>query len=409
MVAMGVLILVPLYAQSLAQPPDYLAQGMQALDANQPAAAEPLFRKALEANPSDLQANFNLALVLGMENKDPEAVAAWRKTLELKPGLYEADLNLGILLIRDHQPGDALLLLKEASDAKPSEFRPHFYYGQALFDAGQFSEAETQFRTAITANPKSAPANLGLARSLLKQEKFADSEASFRAAAAIDPSFHNALLELAAEYDRTGHSAEAISILRDFPSNPTASKRMAELLVASGNAKAAIPALEATVAQTPTTKNQMALIDAYRDAGMHDKMLAQLKIASDSDPQNFDLHMSYGRNLRDQRQFRAAAAQFQAAANLRQDSVEALNELAGVLILAEEYDAGLAALDRVHALGKEIPGDFYLRAITLDKLRRNKPALEAYKQFLAMAGGKFPDDEFRARQRVIILQRELGK
>src|SRR3569623_173992 len=99
MVAMGVLILVPLCAQLLAQPADYLAQGMKALDANQPAAAEPLFRKAVEANPSDLQANFNLALVLGMENKDPEAVAVWRKTLELKPGLYEADLNLGILLI----------------------------------------------------------------------------------------------------------------------------------------------------------------------------------------------------------------------------------------------------------------------------------------------------------------------
>src|SRR3569833_496924 len=409
MVALGVLILVPLYAQSLAQPPDYVAEGMKALGANQPAAAEPLFRKALEANPFDLQANFNLALVLGMENKDSEAVAAWRKTLGLKPGLYEAELNLGILLIRDHQPGDALSLLKEATDAKPAEFRPHFYYGQALFAAGQFAEAEMQLQAAVTANPKSAAANLGLARSLLKQEKFADAEASFRAAAASDPSFHNALLELAAEYDRTGHSAEAIAILREFPSNPMASKRMAELLVASGNAKAAIPALEATVAQTPTTKNQMALIDAYRDAGMRDKMLAQLKIATESDQQNYDLHMSYGRNLRDQRQFRPAAGQFQAAANLMPDSVEALNELAGVLILAEEYDAGLAALDRVHALGKEIPGDFYLRAITLDKLRRNKPALEAYKQFLAVAGGKYPDDEFRARQRVLLLQRELGK
>src|SRR6185312_13371797 len=156
MVAMGVLIFVPLFAQSLAQPPDYLAEGMKALDANQPAAAEPLFRKALEANPSDLNANFNLALVLGMENKDPEAIAAWRKTLELKPGLYEADLNLGIILTRDHQPGDALPLLKEAAGAKPAEFRPRFYYGQALYDAGQFSEAETEFRAALTANAKSA-------------------------------------------------------------------------------------------------------------------------------------------------------------------------------------------------------------------------------------------------------------
>ncbi len=409
MVAVGVLILLPLYAQSVAQSPDYLAQGVKALDANQPAAAEPLFRKALEANPSDLQANFDLALVLGMEHKDADAVAAWRKTLELKPGLYEAELNLGILLTRDHQPGDALPLLKEAADAKPSEFRPRFYYGQALFDAGQFTESEAQFRAAIAADPKSAGANLGLARALLKQQKLQDSETAFRAAAALDPAYHNALLELAAEYDRTDHRAEAIAILREFPSNPTATKRLAELQLAGGDAKAAIPALEATVAQTPTTKNQMALIDAYRDAGMRDKMLAQLKIAVESDPENFDLHMSYGRNLRDQRLFTAAAQQFQAADKLKPDSPEVLNELAGVLILSDQYDAGLAALDRVHALGKDIPGDYYLRAITLDKLRRNKPALDAYKQFLAVAGGKYPDDEFRARQRVLILERELGK
>ncbi|HVW10615.1 MAG TPA: tetratricopeptide repeat protein, partial [Bryobacteraceae bacterium] len=138
---LGVLILLPLYAQSPAPPPDSLAQGLKALDANQPAAAESLFRKALEANPSDLQANFDLALVLGMEHKDADAVAAWRKTLELKPGLYEAELNLGILLTRDHQPGDALPLLKQAADAKPSEFRTRFYYGQALFDAGEFADA----------------------------------------------------------------------------------------------------------------------------------------------------------------------------------------------------------------------------------------------------------------------------
>jgi tetratricopeptide (TPR) repeat protein len=407
---MGAMLLALLIAQSPApSTEDFVAEGLKAIDANQPAAAEPLLRKAVEANPADLQAQFNLALVLGMQGKDPEAIAAYRKTLDLKPKLYEADLNLGILLLRDKRPADAADVLKEASDLKPGEFRSQLFYAQALSDTGDFEQAERHFRTAASIDPKSAAANLGIARSLLKQAKLADSASYFRAAADLDPGYKNALLELGSEYDKIGESAEAIAIYREFPANEAATKRMTQLLVESNNAIAAIPNLEAAVKRSPTTDNRMALIDAYRQTGQKAKVLEQLQLATGADASNFDLRMAYGRTLRDELQFASAAQQFQAAAALRQDSVAALNELAGVLVMAERYDDGLAALDRVRALGKEIPGDLYLRAITLDKLHRNQPALDAYRQFLAMDAGKHPDDEFRSRQRVRILEKELGK
>ena len=121
---MSVLIVALLLAQSPSHPAEnYLAEGLKALDANQPAAAEPFLRKAVAATPADVQAQFNLALVLGMVGKDAEAVAVYRKALVLKPALYEADLNLGIILLRDKQPGDALSLLKEASESKPGRRR----------------------------------------------------------------------------------------------------------------------------------------------------------------------------------------------------------------------------------------------------------------------------------------------
>jgi hypothetical protein len=44
----------------------------------------------------------------------------------------------------------------------------------------------------------------------------------------------------------------------------------------------------------------------------------------------------------------------------------------------------------------------------LDRLRRNKEALEAYNSFLA-ASQNNPDQEFTARQRVKVLEKELGK
>ena len=410
MTTTGALILALLLAQSPDHPVEnYLAEGLKALDANQPAAAESFLRKAVDAEPADVQAEFNLALVLGMQGKDAEAVAVYRKTLELKPALYEADLNLGIILLRDKQPGDALPLLKEASETRPGEYRPQVFYAQALLDTGDFAQAEQHFRTAAGINANAAAASLGIARSLLKQGKLTESAPYFRAAASLDPAYKNALLELGSEYDKTGQNEQAIAIYREFPANEAATKRLTQLLLETNNALAAIPNLDAEVKRAPTTSNRMALIDAYRQTSQKDKALEQLKLAVAADASNFDLRMAYGRTLRDQRQFPAASREFQAAAALRPDSVPALIELAGVLILADQYDDGLAALDRVRALGKEIPGDLYLRAITLDKLHRNKPALEAYQQFLAAAGGKFPDEEFLARQRARIIEHELGK
>ncbi len=389
--------------------PDYLAQGLKALDSNQPAAAELLLRKAVEANPNDIQAQFNLALVLGMQSKDSEAIPAYRRALEIQPKLFEADLNLGILLLRNKQPGDAVALLAEAVETKPGEYRPQFFYGQALFETGDFQQAERHFRAALAIDPKSAPANLYIGRSLMRQAKLEDSAIYLRAAAALDPSYQPAILELGSEYDRNGQSAQAMEIYSQFPNNEAVVKRLSRLRLENNNAAAAIPDLEAAVKRAPTTDNRMALIDAYRQTSQKAKALEQLQLAVAADQSNFDLRMAFGRTLRDERKFPEAAREFQAAVNIHSDSVPALNELAGVLILAEMYDDGLAALDRVKALGKEIPGDMYLRAITLDKLHRHQPALDAYRQFLAAAGGKFPNEEFLSRQRVRIIEKELSK
>jgi regulator of sirC expression with transglutaminase-like and TPR domain len=77
--------------------------------------------------------------------------------------------------------------------------------------------------------------------------------------------------------------------------------------------------------------------------------------------------------------------------------------------MAEDYPAALAALDRIAALQAEKPGHVYLRAIVLDKTQQRKPALDSYERFLAMSNGVFPNEEFKARQRVRILQREISK
>ena len=119
--------------------------------------------------------------------------------------------------------------------------------------------------------------------------------------------------------------------------------------------------------------------------------------------------MDLARELRDAHRAVEAAQQFTTAAKLQPDSIKAWNELATVYVVNGDYVAGLAALDRVRALGKEIPGDLFFRGICLDRMHQLKPAIEAYRQFLATDGGKMADQEFQARQRIRIMENELNR
>lgn len=388
---------------------DFVTEGLKALDANQPAAAEAFLRKAVEADDKDFTAHFNLALALSIENKDDEAIQELRRTLALKPGLYQAEVNLGTLLLRDKRPADAIVPLKDAAVSRPKDERPNLLYAEALYQTGDLAQAGQYYRIVVDLDPKSAVAQSGLAHSLLKQSHLDESAPHFRAAAALDPAYKDDLLLLAAEYEKSGMAEEAIAIYREFPENAAAQQRAVQLLEANGKFTAAIPGLESAVKQSPTVANRIALADAYKMAKQPDKALEQLQLAGASDPSNYELRMDLGRELRDRRQFVPAAQQFAAAAKIQPDSVKAWNELAAVLVENEDYAGGLAALEHVRALGKEVPGDYFYRAISLEKLKQPKPALEAYKQFLAADGGRMPDQEFQARQRIRIIESELNR
>ncbi|HTA45944.1 MAG TPA: tetratricopeptide repeat protein [Bryobacteraceae bacterium] len=391
-----------------AQQQDALAEGLKALDANHPDAAEALFRQAAAAAPGDVSPHFNLALALSMERKDTEAIAEFRRALQLQPGLYQANLNLGILLLRNQRAGEALPVLKEALDAQKTP-RANLYYAQALDETGDVSEAESRYRTAIELDPKAAAAQAGLARLLLKDSKLTEAATYYREAASLDPGYRDGLLELGAAYEKAGMRADAIAIYREFPENAGAKERLGRLLIDNGKADAAIPSLEGAVKTSPTVANRLALADAYKLTKQPEKVIEQLRLAVASEPSNYDLRMDLGRELRDAHKSAEAEQQFTAAGKIRPDSVKVWNELATLYVVNGDYVKGLEALDRVRALGQELPGDYFFRGICLDRLRQLKPAIAAYRQFLATDGNKMPDQEFQARQRVRIMESELNR
>jgi len=399
--------LLALWAQSAA--PDFQAQGLKALDEKRFDAAAEAFQKAVESDPKDYTALFNLALADGFLHRDEQAISAYKKVLDLKPGLYEAELNLGILLIRNKRGSDAIGPLKHASETKPKEFRPLFYLGEAYLAAGQVGDAEKAYRSALEIDPKSAPAESGLGRALVKSDQLAEAEEHFRKAGELDASYKNEILQVAEVYESKQQAAEAIRIYEQFPDNVGAQERAAQLLLGQGRAGEAIPRLEAAMKSDPTQANRMALAAAYISAKQIDKGAPLLAEAIRSEPNNYELRMMAGRLLRDQHKYNEASGQFFQATKIKPDSVQAWSDLAATLVIAEEYPQALAALDRVKSLGAEKPGHLFFRAISLDHLHLDKPAVEAYEAFLAASAGSRPEEEFKARQRVRILKKEISK
>lgn len=385
------------------------AAGQQALEQGHYDAAVAAFTQAVAADPNDYTAHFNLALAYGLLRRDAEGIAEYRKTLELKPGLYQAQLNEGILLLRQKSFAEALPLLEAAAAQKPGELRPRFYLGEAQLAAGDAVKAEQSYRAALTVDPKSAGAELGLGRALARQGKLAEAAPCFRQAASLDPSYQDSLLELAGLYEQNHQNAEAIEIYRQFPNDPAAAEHLGALLLNTKQYGDAVAALQEAYTHAPTQANRVGLAAAYVFSGQSEKALPLLEQAVTQDAANFDLHIMYAHALRDTKKYPGAAREFAAAAKLKPNDAHTYNELGSMLYLAEDYPAGLQALDRAKQLGEGNAGNWFLRAIMLDKLHQVKPAWEAYQQFLSMSDGKNPDQEFQARHRSILLERELGK
>jgi tetratricopeptide (TPR) repeat protein len=398
-----------LLAVILAQSVDYSAEGMKALDAQKYDAAVELFTKAVAEDPKDYGARFNLALAYSFLGKFAESVPQYKAVLDLKPGLYEAELNLGISLFRLKDAAGAAVQLKAAAEQKPAEFRPAFYLAEALREAGSHPEAEAAYANAVRLKADSAESEWGWAQTLLNEKRLADAEPHFRKAAALNPKYKSYLLELASLLEADHQNEKAIALYREFPDDPAAREHMGALLLASGDPAAAVASLEAAVAKSPTAPNRVALAQAYMMTKQEDKALAVASQLVAAEPQAYDVRMFAGKLLLNCHKIGPAANQFAAAAKIKPDSVEAWRELSAALVINQNYAEGIAALDRLKALGVETSGQLFFRALSYDHLHQLKDALAAYNKFLETSQGKNPDEEFKARQRARIIQHELDK
>jgi tetratricopeptide (TPR) repeat protein len=390
-----------------------LADAARLLEQEKYAEAAPLLEKAVAADPADYRARFNLAFALTQLQRDAEAIEHYRKVVEQQPDLVPARLNLGMMLLRQKQPAAALPHLEAAAAKKPQDYRIQFYLGQALLGAEEPDRAAGAYRQALELDPKSAAAALGLGRALAAGGQLDAAREHYLQAARLDPEFRDALLELGDLLEQKQQPGPALELYLAFlesrPETVAVRERAGVLLLQQKRYDEAVLHLEQAVKQNPTAANQAALAQGYTMTKQPAKALPLLRAAVAADPASPELRFRLATALLEAGDFQGASREFLASLEKQPNNQEGWSGLGFALYRIENFAGAMKALDHSRQLGPEPVGNHYLRAIILDKFQKYPEALASYQRFLAEAGGRYPDDEFKARQRVRIIGNMLNK
>ena len=121
-------------------------------------------------------------------------------------------------------------------------------------------------------------------------------------------------------------------------------------------------------------------------------------------PNDAELHRSLGEALLRQKKFPDAQQEFLAAVKLKPDLGEAYGDLAFAASENKNYPLVIRALDARAKLLPEVPITYFLRASAYDHLQDFKQAAANYHLFLNTANGKYPDQEWQAKHRLIAIE-----
>jgi tetratricopeptide (TPR) repeat protein len=396
--------------------PTVLERAQKFFDAQDYAQAAPLLREYLATADDDAAAWFNLGFAETALGNKAAAEEAYSKTLAIDPKIFPAQLNLGMLLVTEKRPSDALSHLKAAVELKPTHPRAAALYADALAATGDRAAARLAYDVALALDPAAASTLAASGRLAIDEKDYPLAEQQLARATELSPKDPNARLELARVYELSGHGDRAATVyrafLKDDPTFAPAHRRLGQILVEQNKLDEAIGEFEEAAKLAPSDEDDWNLARAYSAAKKADFALPRLVKLRKLYPANYEVMLLAGQMLNLKREFATAESILLQAVKAQPKIPDAYVELANALYLQQRYPETVTVLDRMKASVenvKETPWSYFLRAISLDKLGVAEGAIVAYKRFLEIAGGKLPDQEFQARQRVKALTLVLEK
>jgi Flp pilus assembly protein TadD len=340
--------------------------------------AEKLYRRAVDADPKSFEAHLSLGLLLARQGNEDDA----RPELAIATNLDAGDAGLALkarawrALARIDRADDATEAsndLLEALKLSPETTADTLLAANIADQAGEYDAAEVAYRRVLAKEPSSADANRGLAHVLMVRKKYPEAETLLRTALAQspdDPALTAQLAAVLAAQDK----AEALPLLQKLHDSHPNDLAISSMLAA-------------------------VLADAGDFAGS-DRLYVALLAAT---PNDTTLLVAHGQNLIRQVRYAEAFTAFDKATKLDPASAEGWSGLAFAASRTSQPAVTLHALTMRSKYLPEVPSTYFLWATAFDSLHQRAQAASYYQHFLDSAAGKFPDQEWQARQRLKLL------
>jgi tetratricopeptide (TPR) repeat protein len=398
--------------------PDPLrAQATEALEKGDYPTALKLLTTLAEKNPKDAQVLYNLASTQDALNQNTEAEATYRRTIEASPNLLEAHLALGLLLARTGKTSEAHAEFAAAAAIPNGDpaLRARAYRALARLDQpANPAGASEELLAALKLSPETPEDTLLSGELAEAAGDSASAEAAFRRLLAADPSNADASAALVHLLLSQKKAAEAETVLTaaltKHPDDPALNAQLATVYESQNQPEKALPIAEKLHAAHPDDDNITRLLARlYGRDSQYDKaepLYAALIAANPSDPTLVDDRADALIHLRNYAEAQAILTRILAspeAFHNKDDLGLAASHLAFAASANNDPAVTLHALDLRATVLPQTPSSLFLAATAHDKLHQVKEASDLYKQFLSIAKGQFPDEEWEARHRLIAL------
>jgi tetratricopeptide (TPR) repeat protein len=396
-----------------------VARAEAAIVKNDFKTAEPLLNAWLAAHPDDARALFDTGYLADAEGRNDDAVGLYSKAVAANPQSFEAQISLGLLLARLNRAAEARPVLEMATTLNPEPAAPTIkakaWRAMAQIDLHgsngkpDTAQASIDLLEALKLSPE-MPEDTLLAATLAEANgDNAAAEAAYRRLLIKQPNSNQAIAGLAHLLIARKKYPEAEELLQSAqkaaPDDPALTAQLAAVLVAQDKADA-LPLLQDFHTKHPqdaAITRMLAQVNA--DAGEYeesDKLYVALLAAS---PKDADLLVGHGQNLIRMHRYPEALQMFESATAIDETNGDAWNGLAFAAFETHQPTVTLHALSVRSKYLPESATIYFLWATAYDTLHDKKRASAYYHKFLDSAAGKLPDQEWQARQRLVLLEK----